>query len=218
MSLDLLATARRLARASPGKPRQWDLKRAISTAYYALFHAVAKDCADRLVGVGGSRSDKAWRHTYRALNHGEAKTACKQLRGLRFPPGLVQVGDAFRTLQEQRHNADYDPTHRVTRADALAAIAAAGAGIANLHGRRRGIGRPSPSRCCSGTGREAAPPHPPVTTSASSFRLSTTTSPAIAQDRPFSHGRITNSPIFRLSDTNCTSGTIANGSCIDSTT
>ncbi|MCY4185677.1 MAG: hypothetical protein OXC82_09925 [Rhodobacteraceae bacterium] len=35
--LDLISTARRLV----GKPRQADLKRALSTAYYALFHALS---------------------------------------------------------------------------------------------------------------------------------------------------------------------------------
>ncbi|WP_081630939.1 hypothetical protein [Aureimonas ureilytica] len=132
MSDDLLGTARRLAKASPKKPRQADLKRSISTAYYALFHAVARDCADRLVGTGQNRADKAWRQTYRALNHGEAKTACAQLRNLGFPPDLTQVGDAFRTLQEQRHKADYDPFHRVNRATALTAIQLAETAISNL--------------------------------------------------------------------------------------
>ncbi|QRE74160.1 hypothetical protein F1D61_11540 [Methylobacterium aquaticum] len=132
MSRTLLATARRLAKAGGSKPRQSDLRRAISTAYYALFHIVAQDCADRLVGQGPNRPDKAWRQTYRALNHGDGKRACAQLRALGFPATLVQTGDAFRTLQEQRHLADYDPDHRVTRADALAAIAAAENGIANL--------------------------------------------------------------------------------------
>ena len=51
----MIATARKLAKASPQKPRQADLKRAVSTAYYALFHAMAKDAADMLVGVGPSR-------------------------------------------------------------------------------------------------------------------------------------------------------------------
>jgi hypothetical protein len=64
---ELIATARKLAKASPQKPRQADLKRAVSTAYYALFHALAKDAADMLVGVGPSRPDKAWTQTYRAL-------------------------------------------------------------------------------------------------------------------------------------------------------
>lgn len=133
MSRELLGTARRLAKASVGRPRQSDLKRAISTAYHALFHEVARDGADRLVGKGQNRPDKAWRHTYRALNHGDARNACKQLRSLGFPTGLIRVGDVFQALQVQRHDADYDPTHRVTRADALAAIAQAEDGIAKLN-------------------------------------------------------------------------------------
>lgn len=132
MSLELLETARRLAQSRGARPRQSDLKRAISTAYYALFHEIARTNADRLIGVGANRADKAWRHTYRALNHGEAKNACAQLQNLGFPAALVQVGQAFRTLQEQRHSADYDPTYRVSRADAQAAIALADTGITNL--------------------------------------------------------------------------------------
>jgi hypothetical protein len=74
----LIVTARKLAHASPQKPRQADLKRAISTAYYALFHAMAKIAADMLVGVGPNRPDKAWTQAYRALQHGDAKTpACR---------------------------------------------------------------------------------------------------------------------------------------------
>lgn len=132
MSRELLGTAHRLAAAQVGRPRQSDLKRAISTAYYALFHALAKECADRLAGNGRNRPDKAWRQTYRALNHGDAKKACAQLRTLGFPAELIRVGDAFRDLQEARHQADYDPTHRVSRTDALAAIASAEDGLAKL--------------------------------------------------------------------------------------
>ena len=122
MTDDLIVTARRLARASPKKPRQADLKRAISTAYYALFHAMARESADLLVGVGQNRADKAWAQVYRALEHGFAKKACGQVRALGFPPTICSCADAYVTLQEARHDADYDPIHRVLRADALAVI------------------------------------------------------------------------------------------------
>jgi hypothetical protein len=118
----LIVTARRLARASPQKPRQSDLKRAISTAYYALFQAIAKDAADVLVGAGKDRPGKAWNQTYRALQHGEAKNGCVQARNLGFPESIVVCADAFVVLQESRYSADYDPDHRVLRADALSAI------------------------------------------------------------------------------------------------
>lgn len=55
------------------------------------------------------------------------------MRSLGFPADLIRVGDVFQALQIQRHDADYDPTHRVTRADALAAIAQTEDGIAKLN-------------------------------------------------------------------------------------
>jgi hypothetical protein len=128
----LIVTARKLANASPRRPRQSDLKRAISTAYYALFHAMAKDAADVLVGVGAARPDNAWTQAYRALQHGEAKNACLQVRRLGFPAGIVACAEAFVLLQERRHSADYDPNHRVVRADALSAIGYAQSAIEAL--------------------------------------------------------------------------------------
>jgi uncharacterized protein (UPF0332 family) len=132
VSLELLATARLLAKASPKRPRQSDLKRAISTAYYALFDELARDAANLLVGVGVARADKAWTQTYRALDHSAAKKACGQLRTLGFPPELCECGDMFVQLQQARHDADYDPDHRVSRAEALNAIQSAATAIQKL--------------------------------------------------------------------------------------
>lgn len=128
-----MALAGRLAKASPQKPRQADLKRAVSTAYYALFHALAKNCADCLVGtVKATRSNRAWAQTYRALEHGKAKAACESARNLAFPQDLKDVADAFVELQKARHDADYDPLHRLTRAQAQAAVAQARDSITKL--------------------------------------------------------------------------------------
>lgn len=132
MSSDLIGTARRLAKASPQRPRQADLKRAVSTAYYALFHGVARDAADCLIGTGQNQAEQAWTQTYRALSHGDAKNACYQVRNLGFPADLRVCADAFVTLQEAREAADYDPNFRLSRAEALAAIAHAEQGIAAL--------------------------------------------------------------------------------------
>ena len=66
-------TALLLARAGSKRPRQSDLKRAISTAYYALHHALAREAADLLVGKGVSRSTDAWVQVHRSLEHGFAK-------------------------------------------------------------------------------------------------------------------------------------------------
>lgn len=130
----MIVTARKLANAGPTRPRQADLKRSVSTAYYALFHTLAKDAADMLVGVGSNRPDKAWRQVYRSLQHGEAKAACRLLGNNNpgFPQPLVDCANTFVILQEERHSADYASDFRATRADALDAIARAEQAIANL--------------------------------------------------------------------------------------
>ena len=115
------------------KPRQADLKRAISTAYYALFHAMAKDAADLLVGVGNNRPDKAWAQLYRSLQHGDAKNACISARNLGFPQSITTCAASFVKLQQMRHEADYDPDHRVVRAHAIDAIKLAENAISSLH-------------------------------------------------------------------------------------
>lgn len=132
---ELLALAERLAKASPKKPRQVDLRRSISTSYYAVFHAIARNAADYMVGTSrANRPNRAWVQTYRALDHRLAKNACNAVRNLGFPAGIVECADAFAELQEARHSADYDPEYRPTRADALEAVAKSRDAIAKLRG------------------------------------------------------------------------------------
>lgn len=130
---ELIPTARRLARINPGKPRQADLTRAVSTAYYALFHTLAKDAADRLVGTGIRRSKPAWKQVYRALEHGFAKEACNRAARLGFPIGIVHFADTFARLQDERHKADYDPDIRYTRTEVIIMISEAEQAIKALH-------------------------------------------------------------------------------------
>lgn len=130
---DLLSLADRLAKASPKKPRQADLRRSISTAYYALFHALAKSGADLLVGTTKAyRSEKAWQQMYRAIDHGRARTASEAARNLGFPQALKDCADAFVELQKARHDADYDPLYRPARHDAQLAVVRARDAIAKL--------------------------------------------------------------------------------------
>lgn len=116
---ELLAQAQRLGKATKRRPRQVDLKRAVSAAYYAQFHWLAKLCADTVAGTGASRSERAWQQTYRALAHGRAKDACKKARNVNppFPPGIVEFAELFVSMQENRHAADYDPLSAFRRAE-----------------------------------------------------------------------------------------------------
>lgn len=133
----LIATARRLARANPGRPNQADLKRAVSTAYYAMFHGLAGQCAVLLIGAGRARSSRAWTQVYRALEHGFSKNACVQVQGLDFPPEIVNFADVFVRMQEERHRADYDPDARFRLAETETLITSSSRAIAELINARR---------------------------------------------------------------------------------
>lgn len=112
---DLLRIAEQLASGSigsgVGRPRQAELRRAVSAAYYAMFHALARCCADTLVGASrANRSRQAWRQTYRALEHGQARNQCaNQSVLIRFPSQIQRFGELFVYMQRLRHIADYDP-------------------------------------------------------------------------------------------------------------
>jgi hypothetical protein len=129
---ELIAQADRLARATKRKPRQVDLKRAVSATYYAMFHALAKECADTIAGTGPQRSDPAWVQVYRALEHGVAKNACKQARNKGIPPEIVKFAETFVALQEERHAADYDPQSFYARAAVSTLVADAAQAIDDL--------------------------------------------------------------------------------------
>lgn len=133
----MIVTARKLANASPKRPRQAELRRAVSTAYYALFHVLAREAADLLVGVGAERPDKAWAQVYRSLQHGDAKNACTQVENLKFSGHIVDLAKAFIALQELRHRADYDPEYRLQRADAITAIELAESAVERLKAASR---------------------------------------------------------------------------------
>lgn len=130
--LDLTATAKRLANSAGVKrPRQSDLKRAVSTAYYAMFHALCRNCADCLIGTASAdRSTPAWRQAYRAIDHGHAKGQCNNKKKLeKFPKDIEDFANLFYELQIERHTADYDPSSSFSKSDVLSLIEATEASI-----------------------------------------------------------------------------------------
>ena len=120
---DLLLTARDLLEATNNKPRQSNLRRATSTIYYALFHTLAKTCADIIVGSSASRRSKpAWNQVYRALEHGFAKNACDNSITKKFPQGIQDFANSFVSMQQKRHKADYDPYEKFFKSSVLSDI------------------------------------------------------------------------------------------------
>jgi hypothetical protein len=85
-------------------------RRAISTAYYASFHAIARLCADHL-SRGTSRDDPTYERIYRALEHGSMKKAFSE-SPIRDNERLRKIGASLTQLQAERFKADYMPPAR----------------------------------------------------------------------------------------------------------
>ena len=101
----MIETARTLAEAGRGRPAQARLRRAVSTAYYAMFHCLAALAADLFIG---RKRSPAWHRTYRALEHGRARNACQQGPAMReFPTAVRKFATTFVILQAERQRADY---------------------------------------------------------------------------------------------------------------
>ena len=140
---DLIRIAENLASGrvggSPGRPRQADLRRAVSTAYYAMFHELAQSNANLLQGANpATRSNRAWRQVYRAQNHGHVKQQCANRTVLqRFPQEIQYFAVHFVHMQTQRHLADYDPFELFARPSVSQWIHEASIAIARFHQANR---------------------------------------------------------------------------------
>lgn len=123
--LDLISSARLLV-AGNSKPSQANLRRATSSAYYALFHCLARTGADLLVGgQNAAKSKHTWKQVYRALEHGAAKTACADKLVQQFPKSIEDFANSFVAMQSKRHAADYDPTVKLIKSEVVQDIASA---------------------------------------------------------------------------------------------
>lgn len=130
---DLLQQARDLASSDRHRPKQASLRRAISTSYYALFHALGFHISRTLLPASPTylTSRAALRRT---LEHAEMSSA---LAGFAtgnpaevyrnqlpngIPASIQRLARIFRDLQHQRHLADYSVASKFSRVDAYTAI------------------------------------------------------------------------------------------------
>lgn len=134
----LLALADRvIAPAGRGAPRQVDLRRAISSAYYSVFHEVLAAAADEFIGRS-RRNEPAYTLAYRRVDHATLRDLCTDVQKTTlpsrykryepdggFPLELSQFAVFVIELQQRRHAADYDPMIRLKRSDAETAVSAA---------------------------------------------------------------------------------------------
>lgn len=117
-----------------GRPRQADLRRAISAAYYGVFHFCLAAAANLFVGVT-QRSSTRYAVVYRSIDHKDLRDLCaeakKQRPSGKYEPYLTSGGfgldmQAFAAavieLQGKRHLADYNPGPKFSTSDARLAI------------------------------------------------------------------------------------------------
>src|SRR5271155_41415 len=62
-----------------GPPRQVDVRRAISAAYYGLFHAIIAAPADQFVGKA-KRSSSLYGLVYRSVDHRRLRVLCEEVK------------------------------------------------------------------------------------------------------------------------------------------
>jgi uncharacterized protein (UPF0332 family) len=141
----LLDQAQKLiAPLSDGAPRQVDLRRAISAAYYGVFHAVLGAAADEFVGKT-KQSTIQYTLVYRSVAHGALRSICENatkpkmpVKYARYAPSggfgnnIQRFAAAVLELQERRHAADYDPSIRFKMSDASVAINTARSAVDNF--------------------------------------------------------------------------------------
>ncbi len=118
--------------AGQGQPRNTDLRRAISTAYYALFHAITRAAAEHALPGGSESEQNAFT---RHVGHTAIKQVCAWINGgnppqavaatvarLRQNPRISDVAATFTALHQAREDADYDHDADITRPTTLGLI------------------------------------------------------------------------------------------------
>ena len=73
-------------------------------------------------GAGAKRSEKAWRQTYRALQHGPAGKRCEHQNIGWFPDEIQDLANVFADSQKKRHSADYDPHAAFSKREVVQSI------------------------------------------------------------------------------------------------
>lgn len=134
----LLAQATHLATKDRNpNPPQASLRRAVSTAYYALFHLLIHAASSTL--AGGAERKYLSHLLSRAFEHGEMNATCKSFASGTLPQSITSnyggttsvpadlraVANAFCKLQNARHLADYAVHQPVSRTEAIDMIAVA---------------------------------------------------------------------------------------------
>lgn len=136
---DLLDQAKRLATLDKGKPKQASLRRAVSAAYYALFHYLVSQSCRAIIGA--HRGQRGYRDALsRAYVHTTMSKACRSFSSCQLPTAVAKplpgasgsavvvsneikaIAATFHELQQKRCMADYDLAERFCRSEVFTVI------------------------------------------------------------------------------------------------
>lgn len=148
----LLETARSLVEhhAAQGRPKQSNLRRGVSTAYYAVFHSIAWAVVAHLL-PSGRRADRF--ALARSVDHPAIKKVCGWIANPNQAPthvaplvnmiannaAMLNVALVFLDLMEARHRADYDHGARFSKPTAVGYVDDAEAVIESLNHIASGV-------------------------------------------------------------------------------
>jgi hypothetical protein len=107
-----IASARKLL---SGQPSPVDLRRAVSTSYYGIFHHVSQWI------FAGIPTNGSWLSVYRGLEHKKLIVKCGEAQHANwgFSRDILTYANAVISSQKERIAADYDPTVSISANDAL---------------------------------------------------------------------------------------------------
>jgi hypothetical protein len=103
-----------------GHKSETDIRRAIATAYYGVFHFILRQVADTIAGSGNHKTN-LYNMVYRSVQHKPLRDLCNQFRGTTLGPNvkpyspldgfgpIVAFAGLIYELYEQRILADYVP-------------------------------------------------------------------------------------------------------------
>jgi uncharacterized protein (UPF0332 family) len=126
---DLIRHAIFLSTLNPqDEPKQVDLRRAVSSAYYALFHLLTTEAAQNWKHES-QRNRFARMFDHRPMKACSSKTSSRAIpvdpTEIPIATGLRLVAESFVKLQQARHTADYDNSKAWSRTQVYEVIAQA---------------------------------------------------------------------------------------------
>jgi hypothetical protein len=129
---DFIASARKLL---AGQPSDVDIRRAVSAAYYGMFHQMSGAVFSQASSHrGGATLAGGWVKVYRSADHRALSSRCNDAKDAvwAFSQPIVSYAEALVRTYKARIDADYDPSVSLVLSDAALIVDLAELAIAEF--------------------------------------------------------------------------------------